>query len=106
MIYRIAHITDLLQIPPEHWDECLRDIRGAMISLPLIEAAAACQPGARFKPADCCPYIDFDPDGKGEITPMINGESLFVMTIKRDGPLDGPIPDPVSHTGNPFQVIT
>lgn len=85
--YRIAHITDLLMVPPEHWDECIRDIRGAMINLHLLEAAAAIT-GEKLNPADHCPYIEFIPDGKGEVTPMINGDPLFTMTLKRDDHVD------------------
>jgi hypothetical protein len=83
--YRLSHITDLLQIPPEHWDECMRDLRGAMISLHLVEAAIACAPGASFDPKKDCPFIDFQPDGKGEITPMMNGTPIFSMKVTRDG---------------------
>jgi hypothetical protein len=81
--YRIAHITDLLDIPPEHWDEAMRDIRGAMISLHLVQAAAACT-GASFDPKKDCPFIDFIPDGNGDITPMSDGEPLFRMRVTRD----------------------
>ena len=85
MIYRISHITDLLQIPPEHWEECLLDLRGAVISLHLVKSMASLSPGADFDVAKHCPYIDFEPDGKGETTPMLNDEPMFVMTLKRDG---------------------
>lgn len=89
MIYRISHITDLLQIPPEHWEECVRDLRSAVISFHLVKSMAAITPGADFDVAAHCPYIDFEPDGKGEVTPMLNDEPLFVMTLKRDGKSEG-----------------
>ena len=82
--YRIAHITDLLKVPPEHWDECMRDLRGAMISLHLVQTMAALDPAANFDPMKDCPFIDFEPDGKGEITPMMNGKALFSMKVTRD----------------------
>jgi hypothetical protein len=89
--YCIAHITDLLKVPPEHWDECMRDIRGAMISLHLLEAAAAIA-GEKLNPTDHCPCIEFTPDGKGEVTPTINGDPLFTMTLKRDDHVDYSVP--------------
>ncbi len=86
MIYRISNITDLLQIPPEHWDECMSDLRGVIISLHMLRAAASCVPGAKLEdPSDMCPYFEFEPDGKGEITPMHDGKALFSMKVTRDG---------------------
>lgn len=84
MRYRIQYITDLLQIPPEHWDECMRDIRGAMLSIHMIRAAAGMTGEPMADPKDICPYIEFEPDGKGEVTPMLNGEALFTMKVTRD----------------------
>lgn len=83
MRYRIQHITDLLQIQPEHWDECMSDIRGAMLSIHMVRAAGIMgEPMA--DPKDMCPYIELEPDGKGEVTPMLNGEALFTMKVTRD----------------------
>ena len=84
MKYRIAHITDLMLIPPEHWEECVRDLRGSVPSLHLVKAMAAITPGADFDAAKHCPYVDFVPDGKGVITPMVNGVPLFTMTAEGD----------------------
>jgi len=83
--YRIAHITDLLQIPPEHWDECMQDIRGCIVSLHLLRAAAASAENAPelVAPSDMCPFIEFTPDGKGEITPMCGDMPLMTPLVTR-----------------------
>jgi hypothetical protein len=85
--YRISHITDLLDIPPEHWDECMRDIRGCMVSLHLLRAAASCAENAPelAAPSDMCPFIEFTPDGKGDITPMCGDMPLMTLRVTRDG---------------------
>ena len=80
--YRIAHITDLMQVPPEHWVECMRDLRGAVLSLHLVRAMAAIAPNSNFDAAKDCPYIDFELDGKGEVTPSLNGVPLFTIKDK------------------------
>ena len=83
--YKISHITDLMQIPPEHWDECMRDLRGCMVSMHLLRAGA-CNPGAQplAEPAVMCPVIIFTPDGKGEITPTVKGKPICQIKITRD----------------------
>lgn len=83
--YRISHITDLMQIQPEHWDECMRDLRGFVISLHLIEAAAGAD-GRKVDMRKHCPFVNLTPDGKGEITPTVDGRELFTIKVTRDEP--------------------
>lgn len=39
--YKIAHISDLANIPPEHLDECLRDIEVAIMSIHITAAVVS-----------------------------------------------------------------
>jgi hypothetical protein len=81
--YRIAHITDILTIPVEHWDEAFDDLRVAMASLDLAYAAM-CEQGPMPPIAEMCEHIDFTPNGKGVITHTMNGKPFFTITSTKD----------------------
>lgn len=80
--YRIEHIADLLHVPPEDMDECMRDIGNAIAIVRAVRAAAALTgaPLAAVRTVLAC--IDFTPDGAGEITPTLNGREMFTVVVK------------------------
>lgn len=82
--YRLEHIADLAQIAPEHWDECMRDLRGMVLSLHLLRDAAIAMGEKPIDFREALTHVELTPDGKGTITPMLNGEPLFEMTVTRD----------------------
>jgi hypothetical protein len=88
MKYHIAHISDILAVPPEHLDECMRDIRACIVSMHVIRAAAANIGKELAAPGAMLSHIDFIPDGKGEITPMHNGKEIFTVTTAQLEALD------------------
>lgn len=84
--YRIAHITDILAIPVEHWDEAFDDLRIGLASVSLTYAIL-CEQGPMPPIAEMCTHIDFTPDGKREVKHTINGEHVFTITsTKKEQP--------------------
>jgi hypothetical protein len=81
--YRIAHITDILSIPVEHWDEAFDDLRMGLASVSLIYAIL-CEQGPMPPIAEMCGHIDFTPDGKREVKSTLNGRHLMTMSITKE----------------------
>jgi hypothetical protein len=81
MTYKIAHITDIANVPTEHWDELFDDLRHGLTTLLAINAAMVA--AGEHKPlAETCPCITFSPDGKREVSVSINGSHLMTSTMK------------------------
>ena len=76
----IKHISDIVKIPEENFEEFLSDLRGTYLSLILLKSTMP--DGFDFSKSLLC--INFNFDGKGEVTPMCNGQELFTMRVVRD----------------------
>lgn len=80
--YKIDHITDLLALPDDHFDEAIRDLRGVRLYTQLMCSALEAK-GLDLPPLrDLLPQIEFTSDGLGEIRPSLNGAPLSVIKMK------------------------
>lgn len=79
--YELAHITDLANIPPAHWDEAMRVLQMGIGQLMLIRELAA-QDGHAIDLRTACPVIRFTPDGDDTVTARMPGCLDFV--VRRD----------------------
>jgi len=77
---KIKHISDIIKIPEENFEEFLSDLRGTYLSLILLKSTMP--DGFDFSKSLTC--INFNFDGNGEVTPSCNGKELFTMRIVRD----------------------
>ena len=79
--YRIAHITDLALVAPEHLDEVLENIDHAVRHMAVVYAAI--NAAGNTKPlAECSPWVDVTIDGVLECTSTVNKEPFLTTTME------------------------
>lgn len=83
--YKIAHITDIANVPPEHWGELFDDLRHGLTML-MVTNAAMVAAGEDKPLAETCPSVNFTPNGRGEVNVSINGNHLMTSTMTKVTP--------------------
>lgn len=82
--YRLSHITDVADVPEEHWDEMALSIRMAMASAKLMHALMREQ-GCKLTLAQLCPEIRYTADGVAGST-MDLGKGCEIVITKEAAP--------------------
>jgi hypothetical protein len=82
-VYKIQHITDLINIDADDIDEAFEDLRHGLGT--LLAASAVLREAGDTRPlSEICPHINIVIDGRRESRVTVNGKNVFTTRIVKD----------------------